>query len=273
VTSEDGNLVATRFFRDNRLTTASKDKRKWVLEDIVNRMLRWCRDSHGCNAVAVEMLRFKEAYDFGPKTNFKLSNFMNRKMLQTIRLHALKLGMLSVEVSPAYTSMVAMAKYGKRYGGFNRHELAAFVIARRALGYGEAPVLDCLPRKRKEKSMWNHCAAYYGHPSELLTLPSHEPLEWKIDRDVKGGRTDDELLTAPPTTITSAMRSSHSTLQEELPSTEKNPTGEWVGPIQTVTPAGEMGPEGTELSLRAHPSCVRRRLSSPDKEDSFVANS
>ncbi|MDG7025977.1 MAG: hypothetical protein JRN11_04455, partial [Nitrososphaerota archaeon] len=108
IVSSDGNLVATRFFGDRRLVTASKNRRKWLLEDIVNRMLRWCRDTRGCNAVAVEKLRFKGAYDRSPRTNFKLSNFMKRKMLQTIELRALKTKMLSVDVDPAYSSKVAL---------------------------------------------------------------------------------------------------------------------------------------------------------------------
>jgi hypothetical protein len=198
VVSEDGNLVATRFFRDNRLITASKNRRKWVLENIVNRMLRWCMYTHGCSAVAVERLMFNGAYDFSSRINSKLSNFMKRKMLQMVRLHALKMGMLSLEVDPAYSSKVAIVKYGKRYGGFNRHQLAAFVIARRALGYGEAPVLDCLPRTKQDRSMWNHCVSYYGRPSELPTPPRREPMERKSGGDAKGRRTDDELLTAPP---------------------------------------------------------------------------
>ncbi|MDE1854309.1 MAG: hypothetical protein KGI38_11270 [Thaumarchaeota archaeon] len=84
VVSRDGNPIATKFFRDSRLIMASRKKRKWVLENLVDRMLRWCKDTHGCNAVAVEDLRFKGAYDRSPRTNFKLSNFMKRKMLQTV---------------------------------------------------------------------------------------------------------------------------------------------------------------------------------------------
>jgi IS605 OrfB family transposase len=269
IVSEDGNLVATRFFRDNRLITASKNKRKWVLEDVVNRMLRWCMDTHGCNAVAVERLRFKGAYDFGPRTNFKLSNFMKRKMLQTIRLHALKTGMLSVEVNPAYTSKVAVAKYGTSHGGFNRHQLASFVIARRALGYGEAPVLDCLPRTKHERSMWNRCIRYYGCLPQIQTLLHREPMEWKSGGDDNGGGGEiTELLTAPPA-ITSAMGSSHA--PQRAPIIEASiETGERAGSIQTATPAGEMGQEGIELTLRAHSSCVRRRLSSLSKEDSGI---
>ena len=210
IISDEGNLVATRFFRERRFVTASRNKRKWFLEDTVNRMLRWCRDTHGCNAVALEDLKFKGAYDFSARTNFKLSNFMKRKMLQRVRLSALKMGMLSVDVDPAYSSRVAVAKYGKRFGGFNRHQLAAFVIARRVLGYGEAPVLDCLPM-RKERAMWNRCVKYYGCFPLVQTLPRHEPVEWKSAVvDVNGGGGVTELLRAPPATTPSQMGSSRS---------------------------------------------------------------
>ncbi len=209
VASRDGNLIGTRFFGDNRLISASKNKRKWTLENLTNKMLRWCRETHGCNAVALEKLKFKGAHDFGARTNFKLSNFMKRRMLEVIKLHALKMNMVSVEVNPAYTSKVAIAKYGRRFGGFNRHQLAAFVIARRALGHGEAPVLGCLPRSRKEKVMWNHCVRYYGYSLAIQTLLHHEPMERKSDGDDNGGGGITELLRAPPAITPSRMGLSH----------------------------------------------------------------
>ncbi len=209
ITSKDGNLIATRFFGDNRLITALKNKRKWVLENIVNRMLRWCRETHGCNAVAVETLKLKGAFDYSPKTNFKLSNFMRRRMLEVINLHALKMNMMNLEVNPAYSSKVAVIKYGRQFGGFNRHQLAAFVIARRALGYGEAPVPGCLPRSRKEKVMWKHCVRYSRYSPAIQTLLHHEPMERKSggDGNVGGGVT--ALLKAPPAVTSSWMGLSH----------------------------------------------------------------
>ncbi|MDG6965446.1 MAG: hypothetical protein JRM75_02115 [Nitrososphaerota archaeon] len=218
--SEDGNLVATRFLRDSRLITASKNKRKWVLENLVNRMLRWARDTHGCDAIALEELKFKGAYDSSPRTNFKLSNFMKRKMLERIRLSALKMRMLTVGVDPAYTSMVATAKYGRRFGGFNRHQLAAFVIGRRALGYGEAPVMDCLPKTGRERAMWNHSIRHYGHQPAIRTLTRREPLERKNAGDANGGGLATKLLTAPPANTPSQMGSSHSTSKEGVVATE-----------------------------------------------------
>jgi hypothetical protein len=268
IVSEDGNLVATRFFHDNRLITASKDKREWVLEDTVNRMLSWCKDTHGCNAVAVERLIFNGAFDFDSKTNFKLSNFMKSKMLHTIKLHALKMGMLSLEINPAYSSMVTIIKYGKLYGGFNRHQLASFVIARRALGYGEAPVFDCLPRTKWERTMWNNCIRYYGYPPQIQTLFHSEPMEWKSYRDDNGEGEITELLTESLAITSSQMGLSHTPSNERELIQSKQQTGERVGYIQTAVPARKL--EGIELTLRANLSCVCRQLSSCDKEDSVI---
>ncbi len=268
IASRDGNLIATRFFRDNRLIAASKNKRKWVLENLVNRMLMWCRDTYGCNTIAVEDLKFKGAYDFGPRTNYKLSNFMKRKMLQTIKLHALKMEMLSVEVNPAYTSRAAIAKYGRRFGGFNRHQLAAFVIARKGLGYGEAPILDCLPETSEEARMWNHCARCYGYQPQLQTLLRHEPMERKSAGDVNGGGVITELLTAPPAVTSSQMglsqapRGAFPTIQES------------GGRAGRVHPNGHTnrgdGARGYRVSPPGTP-CARQQLSShADKEDNVT---
>lgn len=252
IVSMDGNLMATRFFRDSRLISASRNKRKWVLENIVNKMLRWTRDTHGCNAIAIEGLMLKGAYDYSPATNFKLSNFMKRKMFDVIRLHALKMDMLVVEVNPAYSSMVAIVKYGRQFGGFNTHQLAGFVIARRALGYGEAPMLSCLPKAKKERSMWNHCVRYYGYQPQVRTWPHHEPMERKSDGDDKGGRVITELLRARPTN-TSGEGLCHDAPvinRAGLSIQANRHKGRWGASIQTDTLSGEMEQQGTELALR-----------------------
>ena len=206
--SKDGNLIATRFFKDNRLISASANKRKWVLENIINKALRWCKNNYNCNVVSTESLKLRGAYDSKSTTNRQLSNFMKRKMLQTIELGALKMDMLHVKVNPNYTSRAAIVKYGKQFGGFNRHQLAAFVIARRALGYGEAPTDECIPKTSKDKIMWNYSIKYYGYSPQLQTLPRHEPMEWKSDGDVNGEGRITELPKARPTN-TSSMRLSH----------------------------------------------------------------
>jgi IS605 OrfB family transposase len=257
VASADGNLVATRFFGDSRFVTTSTNKRKWLLENAVNRMLRWCKDTHGCNAIAVEKLRFKGAHDSDARINFRLSNFMKRKMLQRIKLSAMKMGMLSVEVDPAYSSKVAMAKYGKRLGGFNRHQLAAFVIARRALGYGEAPVLDCLPKTRKEKAMWNRSVMYYGYSPRIQTWPRHEPLERKSAVDVNGGGGVTELLTAPPT-----ITPSQTGLGHRIPAEGRVVTSEIINRrAERVRPNGQTSRGDGARGHRVSPPDVDRHRS------------
>ncbi len=211
VVSSDGNLVVSRFFGDRRLIAARGNKRKWVLEHFANKMLRWCRDTYQCNAVALEEMTFSGAYDSSKRNNFVLSNFMNRKMTNRIRLAALKMGMLSVQVSAAYTSMVATSKYGKKFGGFSRHQLAGFVVARRALGFGEVPVSHCMPRTWKERRMWNYCIESYGHQSQVQTSSCREPLEWKSVGNGNGAGLMAKLLTPPPA-ATSVKGLSHNHL-------------------------------------------------------------
>jgi len=248
VVSADGNLVATRFFGDSRFVEASAKRRRWLLENTVKRMLRWCRDTNGCNAVAVEGLRFKGAYDSSARTNFKLSNFMTSKMLQRIRLSALKMGMMSVVVDPAYSSKVAVAKYGSRFGGFDRHQLAAFVIGRRALGYGEAPALDCLPKSTKERVMWNRCVQYYGYSLAIQTWPRREPMERKSAVDVNGEGGITRLLTAPPAITPSRMGLSHS------PSREGVTIGRiFIRQAGRVRPNGQASPEDGARGRRVNP--------------------
>jgi len=266
VVSAEGNLIATKFFGDIRFVTASTNKRKWLLENAVNRMLKWCLDTHGCSAVAVEGLRLKGAYDSDARTNFKRSNFMKRKMLQRVRLSALKMGMPSVEVDPAYSSMAAMTKYGKRFGGFNRHLLAAFVIARRALGYGEAPVFDCLPTTGKERAMWNRCIGYYGYSPEVQTWPRHEPSERKSAGDVNGKKGITKLLRAP-----SAITSSRMGLSRDPPLKKGDITKEIIiRRAERVRPNGQASRGGGARGHRVSPPDAEARRSAAifdDKED------
>jgi hypothetical protein len=150
--------------------------------------------------------KFKDAYDHSPATNFKLSDFMKRKMLERIELSVLKMNVMTVEVNPAYTSTVATAKYFGQVRGFNRHQLVAFMIARRALELGEAPTIERLPKTRREKAMWNHCMRHYGYSPAIQTLTRHEPMEWRNDGDVNGRGILARLLTASPVVTSSQIR-------------------------------------------------------------------
>jgi len=105
----------------------------------------------------------------------------------------------------------------------------------------------------------NHCIRYYGYLPQIQTLLHHEPMEWKSDGDDNnGGGEITELLTAPPAITSSQMGLSHTPSKERELMQSKQQMGERAGSTQTTTPAGEMGQEGIELTLRAY----RSRLAS-----------
>jgi len=111
--------------------------------------------------------------------------------------------------------------------------------------------------------MWNHSIRYYGHLSELLTLPGHEPLEWKSGWDVKGERTDDELLTAPPAIASSQMGLGHAPKGALIIETS-------IGRAGRVRPSWHINGGDGARGHRVSPPVtqgVRKPLSSPDMED------
>ena len=188
-------------------------------------------------------------------------------MLQTMRLHALRMKMLCVGVNPAYSSMVALAKYSRQFGGFNRHQLAAFVVARRALGYGEAPALSCLPETKKERRMWNHCLRYYGYQPQIQTSTRHEPLEWKSAGDNNGGGMVTELLRARPTNTPEKGlgHNAHAVNHASAVHTRSESRSRWVGSVHPNRHT--IGGDGA-TGYRVSPAPMRRLQSSiNDVED------
>ena len=100
------------------------------------------------------------------KANAQMSMFAYRKMISSIVSRAEKMGVAVFEVNPAYTSQIGKMKYMKRFG-ISIHQAAAFVIARRGLGFKEKlpPVLySLLPEKITGLHHWVH----WKHVMNLL---------------------------------------------------------------------------------------------------------
>lgn len=101
------------------------------------------------------------------KSNRRMSLFAYRKLLSVIRNRADKMGVGVFEVNPAYTSQIGKMKYMKRFGT-SIHESAAFVIARRKMGFKEKlpPVLYSLV---PEKIRGLHHGAHWKYSMNLLS--------------------------------------------------------------------------------------------------------
>jgi predicted transposase len=131
----DGNFQVSKWFSQPDLMYARQGKRRWLIGNLIKRVLRWLR-RHGINTLALEDLQFSKRFGACRQFNRVKANFVYRQLLSTIQSQALKKEFAVQEVHPAFTSLIGDWKYARRYG-LNRHQAAALVIGRRGLGFSE----------------------------------------------------------------------------------------------------------------------------------------
>ena len=169
IASSDGNLFATRWFREPALVHARINKRYWLASSLVKRAFKWAK-GYGCNAVVVERLKFGMSTKGNHRTNRIKSNFLRKKLIELVKMRAMKLEWVRAEVNASYSSIAGVLKYNKQFSRFNQHQLAALVLARRALGYGEklnVEQLEQIPKRRRTYAI-RIIQSFYGHRHELL---------------------------------------------------------------------------------------------------------
>ncbi len=135
VVSVEGNMLAHRFFRDDKLIYASEEKRESIVGQLVAEVVAWARE-HGAEAFAIEDLNIKGSRSFGRRGNRVVYAFVRRKFSENLMTRCWKEGYPAGTVNPAYTSKIGDAKYREMYG-LSIHEAAALCIGRRFLGLGE----------------------------------------------------------------------------------------------------------------------------------------
>jgi IS605 OrfB family transposase len=100
------------------------------------------------------------------KGNKKITQFAYAKFTDAVESRANKENVAVFKVNPAFTSQIGKVKYMKQKG-LSIHESAAYVIARRGMGYKDVlpPVLfGMLPEKIAAKHHWAH----WGYVSRFL---------------------------------------------------------------------------------------------------------
>jgi IS605 OrfB family transposase len=100
--------------------------------------------------LVVEDLKFKNDKTVTAKFNRMSHGFVWSEFLQAIERRAARERVPLLRVPPPYTSVIGILKYQEQYG-LSNHEAAAYVIARRGLGYKEEKV----PRKLLQKYVKN----------------------------------------------------------------------------------------------------------------------
>jgi len=202
IVSPDGNLFASRWFPEPALVHASAGKRSWLAANLVRRAFKWTK-GYGCNAVVVERLKFGLAQESSHVVNRICSNFLRKKLIELIRIRALKLEWTCAEVNSAYSSVAGKLKYGRSFSRFNGHKLAALVLGRRALGYGEnlnTGQITTIPKRHRAYAM----KTIFQSHRHLLLMPRLSADGRIDDEDAKGAGALTERVT-PHTATTLAL--------------------------------------------------------------------
>lgn len=241
IINKHGNLVASRSFKEPVLTSARREKRRWLASNIIDKALKWI-SFFGVNAVVLEELRFRGA-EHGKKANRLITNFMRRKFLELLTFKMLKREWILIRIPTAYSSRIASAKYASNFPRARVHQLAALVLGRRALGFSERLTTEQLRavagRTRKQQALVK-AFLLYGHKHPYL-IPSIST-DGRIGmQDAKGKDASDKW--AVPHTRYAEERLRMQRLSWLVPL--KHGRGEWKPPDMMG------GLERTEVTLRS----------------------
>ena len=149
--AKDGNYINSQTLVESRLEHGSTDKRLYDIACLVKQVIAVAKDKQ--KGIIFENLQFKKEWTWSKKNNRVKSNFVWHKFLELLERKCVEHGIAYKKVNPAYTSVIGKVKYKEMYG-VTTHEAAAFVIARRGLGFNEKiSVYNCPAKRVKQKVM------------------------------------------------------------------------------------------------------------------------
>lgn len=135
IVSPDGNFKASKAFPLTHLDSFRSNRKDWLIGNVIKEAVEWIK-SFNISVVAIENLKFAKRHDTNKKFNRKTSMFAYSKMVAYIASRCYKEDIELKVIDPKFTSLIGKYKYADTYG-LSDHEAAAFVIARRGLGFKE----------------------------------------------------------------------------------------------------------------------------------------
>jgi transposase, putative, N-terminal domain len=143
--SKDGNLENYQAISLHELLDVSSEKRQYLEWQIAHQIIEIAKKEN--KAIAIENLdklpKGKRGDGFA-KLRQKLQKWIYKRLLNKIEITARRNGIEIRKVNPVYTSVIGKLKYAPQFN-IDKDIAAAFVIARRGLGYKEK-----LPKNYKE---------------------------------------------------------------------------------------------------------------------------
>jgi len=135
IISRDGNILAHKLIRDERLVYASEEKRDQIAGILIRKIIEFA-EAHHATVFVIEKLEIRNHRNFGKRLNRTVYAFTRQKFKETLLAKCWELEYPVFVANPAYTSILGKKKYAKNLG-LSPHEAAAYVIGGRFYGYGE----------------------------------------------------------------------------------------------------------------------------------------
>ena len=149
--SKDGNYLGSQTLVNSRLKDGLTNKRNYDIGCLVKQIINIAKEKK--KGIVFEGLNFKKDFTGHKKLNRIKSNFVWRKFIELLERKCIQHGIYFKKVNPAYTSLIGKTKYKDMFG-ITTHESAAYVIARRGLGFNEKlSVYSCEAKRVKKKVM------------------------------------------------------------------------------------------------------------------------
>jgi IS605 OrfB family transposase len=148
-TNAQGQLLDKGWINTPELQYARRGRRDWLIGQVAHQIVGLAR-SKG-KALVVEQLNFRRGNNRGRKLNRIFSNFVYNRLIDAILREAKQQGVVVKQVNPAFSSVIGQMKYQKVYPHLAIHEAAAYVLARRGLGFIDMPTGQ--QRKLAEEAM------------------------------------------------------------------------------------------------------------------------
>lgn len=157
--SRDGNYLGSQTLVESRLKDGSRNKRNYDIGCLVKQIINIAKEKK--KGIVFEDLKFKKDFTGFKKLNRIKSNFVWRKFIELLERKCVQHGIAYKKVNPAYTSVIGKTKYKDMFG-ITTHESAAYVIARRGLGFNEKlSVYSCEAKRVKKKVMGTLAEKYH----------------------------------------------------------------------------------------------------------------
>lgn len=172
----NGNFRASKVFWMHELNTVRSVERDTLVQRILYEVMSWIQ-SYDIDTLVIENLKFLQSA--GSKGFNRMShNFSYSKIIKSLLSVSYKENVALLQVDAYYSSFIGRVKYQQTYG-LSVHQAAAFVLARRGLGYEEkipkeyVPVLFAKEAKQgivlsKLFAHWKKLKAWYDDVIEEL---------------------------------------------------------------------------------------------------------